>query len=1108
MAHTTINNLIDTLRQLGLLDPAQLAELERSRQQFADPKTLLQALGKQGWLTRWQAKQLYNGRGADLALGQYTILEPLGEGGMGEVFKAKQRNLNRLVAIKVIRQDRLGNADALKRFQREIRAVSQLAHPNVVRAYDADQIGERHIFVMEYAEGADLANVVQQQGALPIPLACEYVRQAALGLQHAHERGLVHRDIKPSNLLLTKSGEQGKPGLVKLLDLGLSRLRESQNNETIDQTMTRDGSVVGTPDYMSPEQARDSHTVDIRADIYSLGCTLYYLLAAAVPYPGGTGMEKVFKHQLEEPAPIERVRKDIPRALAAILRKMMAKTVEQRYQTPAEVARVLEPFAPTSAAAFQEALKPATAPPSSRRPNAARVASETPAQGWGANTRKDLAAEKKRGRGRLRSGVLLVVGLLLAGAAGLVFWLRPPLSSIGNATPTERDSAPTGTGPLVQGTAPLVPAAVEMLLGEPRFRHWGTAVCVAVSADGKLASGGSDNVIRFWDTKTGAETAALRGHTSLILSLAFSPDGTLLASGSMDHTVRLWDVASGRELHCFKDHVKEVSAVAFSPDKTTLASGGADRIVKLWDLGTRKSRAVLPLSGAVRSLSFSSDGKLLAVSVALGGTTPAHEAKVFDARTGSASPSFNFTYQNCSQVVVAFSPTKPAVLAIGLSQTLAGAPRGVVSLEQLNNRKEFVRFSETGPIQALAFLPDGESLVVALPDALKLYSVTGKAELRSNFPARSAGPIRSLAVLADGKTFVSGHMDCALRLWDIEKGLSASTPPNPASPWRNLIVSTDGQSVAGASELDTFVRLWDLKTGKERWTMRGPEGGIQTLGISTDGKHVVVGGVTGLMTFQAAGGQRLGAINDETWGSVVALSPDGNLAALLNQPQGIALHECPSCKLLHTLVGHPKGAAQAVFSPDGKTLASVGHEGALRFWDTAARTTRFTVSSVPAFASALTYSSDGTVLAGAFSANGPNGPGEVRLWNAGTGKESARTTEPGGMLFGLLVAPEGKSVIYSNKNGLKVWDAATGQKWTPPEIGTEKPSTVVMSPNGQTLAAALSSRLLLWNLADRTIQFETTLPGPIHSLTFTPDGQRLLTANGNGTLFVYRVGRK
>ncbi|MBL8795201.1 MAG: protein kinase [Planctomycetia bacterium] len=1099
MANTTIGSLIDALRQLGLLDPAQQAELERNRQRFADAKVLLQTLVKQGWLTRWQAKQLINGRTADLVLGQYLVLEPLGEGGMGEVFKARQRNLNRLVAVKLIRQDRLGNADALKRFQREIRAVSQLAHPNVVRAYDADQIGDRHIFVMEFADGADLSHIVQQQGALPIPLACEYIRQAALGLQHAHERGLVHRDIKPSNLLLTKSTEKGKPGLVKVLDLGLSRLRESQNNETtIDATMTRDGSVVGTPDYMSPEQARDSHTVDIRADIYSLGCTLYYLLAGAVPYPGGTGMEKVFKHQLEEPEPIERLRKDIPRALAAIVRKMMAKAADDRYQTPAEVARVLEPFAPTSAAAFQESLKPA--PASGRQLDAARAASETPAQGVA--TRKDLAAEQRRGRGGRRFAVFLTVGLLLAGAAGLAFWLRPAQSSAGATTPSDRD--PVATGTLVQGTTPVGSLKHEATLGDPRLRHWGAAVCTAVSADGKLASGAMDHVVRLWDARTGQETAALRGHASLILCLAFSPDGRLLASGGMDNTVRLWDTTSGQELHCFKDHTKEVAAVAFSPDGTTLASGGADRVVKLWDMKTRQSRAALPYGGPVRQLSFSPDGKWLAGGAFLGVGPPTWECKVWDWRAANATATYRFP--NCPQLVLAFSPTQP-LLALGSSSSPTTGVRGTVHLEHLGNRKESQMFNEAAAIQALAFLPDGESLVVAQAQALKIYAVGGKAELRWWHVLEAFPTVRGVAAFADGKTLVTAHTDCALRLWNVDKSLRPQAPPTQASPWRSLVVSADGQTLVGASEIDSFIRAWDLKTLKERWTVRGLDGGIQTLSIAANGQHVLAGGVTGLAALQGSTGQRLGDINDDTWGSWVALSPDGNHAALFNQPQGITLHEAPSCKLLHTLTGHTRPATQGAFSPDGRTLASVSGDGTLRLWDVAGRNARATLNGVPLYANAMRFAPDGSLVAGAFSPNGPNSPGEIRLWNAGTGKEAGRTTDASGIIFELLVGAQGKSIIYTTKDGLKVWDSASGQKWSPPQTAGTRPGALALSPDGQTLAATFGNRLLLGNLPARSVVAELSLPGPLHGLAFTPSGDRLLTANGNGTVFVYRLER-
>ena len=202
---------------------------------------------------------------------------------MGEVFKARHPKLGRVVALKLIRKERLDNPAAVRRFHREVQAAAQLEHPHIVRAYDADEAGDLHYFVMEYVEGTDLARLVKRDGPLTVDRACDYVRQAALGLQHAYERGMVHRDIKPANLLLTAKGD-----VVKVLDMGLARLDRPEKDAGASSTLTQEGAVMGTPDYIAPEQARDSHTVDIRADLYSLGCTLYFLLAGRVPFPGGT----------------------------------------------------------------------------------------------------------------------------------------------------------------------------------------------------------------------------------------------------------------------------------------------------------------------------------------------------------------------------------------------------------------------------------------------------------------------------------------------------------------------------------------------------------------------------------------------------------------------------------------------------------------------------------------------------------------------------------------------------------------------------------------------------------------------------------------------------
>ena len=341
----TAAGLTDALRCHRLLEPAQLAELDGLQTVFPAPRALAAELIRRDWLTPYQVNKLLQDRGRDLLLGSYVLLERLGAGGMGEVFKARNWKLGHVVALKLIRQERLDNPDALRRFQREIRAAAQLDHPNIVRAFDADEVNGTHLLVMEYVHGIDLAKLVKQGGPLAVDKACDYARQAALGLQHAYERGLVHRDIKPHNLLLTPQG------VVKILDMGLARLERRADDEA-SATMTREGAVMGTLDYISPEQAMDSHDVDIRADLYSLGCTLYFLLTGKVPFPGGEALQKLLKHRLDEPVPVEQLRLDVPPGVAAVLRKLMAKRPEDRYQTPAEAAAAL-------AVAGQAAASPA-----------------------------------------------------------------------------------------------------------------------------------------------------------------------------------------------------------------------------------------------------------------------------------------------------------------------------------------------------------------------------------------------------------------------------------------------------------------------------------------------------------------------------------------------------------------------------------------------------------------------------------------------------------------------------------------------------------------------------------------------------------------------------
>ena len=344
--NTTIATFVETLLESRVLDPAQQEEFSREGlARLGDLAALTDELLRRGWLTHFQLAELERGRGHGLVRGQYLLLESLGEGGMGRVFKARHRRMKRVVALKFIHKHLLTDPRAVQRFYREIEAVARLSHPNIVMAFDADEIDGTHFFVTEYVEGVDLRTLLERDGPMPVAQACEATRQAALGLQHAHLRGLVHRDIKPANLLLSREG------LVKIVDLGLARLSLPDRDGPGAVKLTRTGEVMGTPDYLAPEQIADFHRADIRADIYSLGCTLYQLLTGQPPFAGRSLAEKLLVQRRGDPPEITALRSDLPSGLAVVIRTMMARRPEHRFPTPAEVAAALEPFGRTIAAA-------------------------------------------------------------------------------------------------------------------------------------------------------------------------------------------------------------------------------------------------------------------------------------------------------------------------------------------------------------------------------------------------------------------------------------------------------------------------------------------------------------------------------------------------------------------------------------------------------------------------------------------------------------------------------------------------------------------------------------------------------------------------------------
>jgi serine/threonine protein kinase len=329
------------VQKSGLLDPKRFEEyLQQSRAAPglpSDPAQLADALIRDGLLTRFQADLLLLGKYRNFIIsGKYKLLERLGAGGMGSVFLCEHQVMRRRVAIKVLPAAHASDPSALERFHREARAVAQLHHPNIVTAYDIDQDRKLHFLVMEYVDGSNLEQIVRRQGPMDPLRAAHYIRQAAQGLEHAHAAGLVHRDIKPANLIVDRTG------IVKVLDLGLARFFRDEADTTTKQYDSQN--VLGTADFLAPEQALDSHNVDARADIYSLGLTFYYLLVGACPFEAGSVAQKLLWHQMRQPKPIRELRPEVPEELVAIVDQMVARKLAERYQTLVQVVEALTPW--------------------------------------------------------------------------------------------------------------------------------------------------------------------------------------------------------------------------------------------------------------------------------------------------------------------------------------------------------------------------------------------------------------------------------------------------------------------------------------------------------------------------------------------------------------------------------------------------------------------------------------------------------------------------------------------------------------------------------------------------------------------------------------------
>ncbi|MCS6864675.1 MAG: serine/threonine-protein kinase [Gemmataceae bacterium] len=473
----------------------------------------------------------------------YEILEEINRGGMGVIYKARQPGVNRLVALKIISPAKLNQPGTRGRFKREVRASGRMNDPCIVTIYQTELDGPIPFVAMEYVPGIDLLRLVKQTGPLPVDDVVYYARQILDGLQHAYEAKLVHRDIKPSNLMISPSplaptaGHSGKLPKVKILDMGLARLLDSEPDPEIDD-LTPPGVFVGTPDYVAPEQAENPRAADIRSDLYSLGATMYFCLTGEVPFPGKTLAAKLRK-QLTEPPPSAAARRsDVPVAVDAFIRKLMALEPADRYQTPAEAIAALD--AVRKSPLPKPGTKTAPAMPS------------VFAQAHDGGVQAMVVAP---------DGAALITG---GGDSCLRFWHPATLKQLRTI------SGDVG----VVETMALAPSG-----------KWLATSAIRLNA--------SDMGVQLWDLATGQERKRLHGPTDNIYGVAISPDGQAIAAGSADKIVWLWlRDASGPTTACVRGHTATVSAVAFVA-ADSLLSASHDGTVRQWDLKTGKTKGQL-----------------------------------------------------------------------------------------------------------------------------------------------------------------------------------------------------------------------------------------------------------------------------------------------------------------------------------------------------------------------------------------------------------------------------------------------------------------------------------------------------------------------------------
>jgi len=1040
---------------------------------------------------------------------QYEILRELGRGGMGIVYLTKNKLMDRLEVLKVLNKDLLNHPGAVERFLREIRAAARLSHPNVVVAYSALQLGDLLVFAMEYIDGEDLHAVVKARGPLPVVNACQYVQQAAIGLQHAFEKGMVHRDIKPQNLILAR---EGKRHIVKILDFGLAKATREKTDDT---GLTGEGQMMGTPDYMAPEQSLDAASADIRADVYGLGCTLFYLLTGAPPFRGKSLAAIIMAHQSTEAPPLNQVRAEVSEELSAVVRKMMAKEPAQRYQTPAEVVKALGIAGKLAAKGTPTKSPPDPSPPRPEvEPSAKHDRTIVPASGAAHPTMRGdempsvlaraIPAAKtilpggarpsKSGRNCLpmawRTGLIgtAVTVVLLLGLIGLwvggVFQGKTKEGTIGRENvPADAEVVADGetliprdreeeTPRIPERRTPAEPPKTPPPAPVEEPKKTSPPVPLQPPEKSKERTQPVPAAVRVAEYDlTGGHRFVHFGKAGIRVVLAFN-----------DHEqeqffARVYDLTTGQALTPPLKHYAELILALLSPDGKHVVTASHDGMTRVWDAATGEV-ITPPLkldAPGYYSASFSPDSKRV---VTAGSDLT---ARVCDATTGK---------EVCPPLKHEMSVRRASFSPDGLRVVTASDDKTARVWDAATGEVITPPLKHDGAVHGASFSPDSKRVVTFGEDkTARVWDAKIGKEVCP--PLKHDYQIFHASFSPDGKRVVTASY-FAVRVWNAATGEETTPPLRHAEGVSHAAFSPDGKRVVTASN-DRTARLWDTATGMEATPPLQHEDWVRHASFSPDGKRVVTAGTQTARIWDAATGKALTSPLKEDWVKDASFSPDGKRMLTISRDQTARVWNPATGKAITPPLKHGQGVLHASFSPDGQRVLTVGQDQTARVWDA---TTGKEVCPPLQHQDRVyhaSFSPDGKRVATASEDS------TARVWDAATGKEVCPLLKHEHGMHHVSFSPDGKRVVTARRDyTARVWDADNGEEVCRPLKHGQGVRQASFSPDGQrVLTVSVDGTAQVWDAATGkaiTPPFESG----VKSAVYSPDGKRVLTVSQYG----------